>query len=69
LSGEDLLETKLFKFQNFDGLTMNPVTDARAVSEEYGLSALTMICDEIFTELDMIFEGFQAELANLEWKM
>jgi hypothetical protein len=48
---------------------MNPVTDARAVSEEYGLSAPAMICDEIFTELDMIFEGFQAELANLEWKM
>jgi hypothetical protein len=48
---------------------MSPVTDARAVSEEYGLSALAMICDEIFTELDMIFEGFRRNLANLEWKM
>ena len=44
---------------------MKPATSVQAVSEEY----VRHVCDEIFTELDMIFEGFQAEPASLEWKM
>lgn len=44
---------------------MKPATSVQAVSEEY----VRHVCDEIFTELDMIFEGFRRNLANLEWKM